>query len=176
MDMADDFDVTSDRFCLRSEIWMCVFALNSNAWEFLKWIYSSKAFTSRPIPFQTWIYAHLLFKLVGKLFAHNEWSIIYLIWNKFGCGSAKRWFFIYFFIQQYQFRRPFFVKNIFFLDSIFERLYFLKLGPIFVGPTLCQFTKYSNCIWPLLIFEQKPCFLGSIKRETPWRNWHYYKN
>ena len=23
-----------------------------------------------------------------------------------------------------------------------------------------------------LIFEQKSCFLGSIKRETPWRNWH----
>ena len=60
----------------------------------------------------------------------------------------------------------------FFLDSIFEPLYFLKLGPIFVGPTLCQITKYSNFIWLLLIFVQKPCFLGPIKQETPWRNWH----
>ena len=32
----------------------------------------------------------------------------------------------------------------YFLDSISEPLYFLKLGPIFVGPTLCQFTKYSH--------------------------------
>ena len=65
-----------------------------------------------------------------------------------------------------------FLLKTFFIDSIFEPLYFLKLGPIFVGPTLCQSTKYSNFIWLLLIFEQKPCFLGPIKRETPWRNWH----
>ena len=66
-----------------------------------------------------------------------------------------------------------FLLNTFFLDSIFEPLYFLKLGSIFVGPTLCQFTKYSNFIRLLLIFEQKPCFLRPIKQETPWRNWHY---
>ena len=39
-----------------------------------------------------------------------------------------------------------FLLNFFLLDLIFEPLYFLKLGPIFVGPTLCQFTKYSNFI------------------------------
>ena len=33
-------------------------------------------------------------------------------------------------IEEYQFRRPFFVKNIFFLTSIFEPLYFLKSCPI----------------------------------------------
>ena len=44
--------------------------------------------------------------------------------------------------------------------------------PIFVGPTLCQFTKYCNFIWIQLIFEQKPCFLGPIKQGTPWPNWH----
>ena len=61
---------------------------------------------------------------------------------------------------------------IFFLDSIIEPLYFLILGPIFVGPTLCQFTNYCNFIWLKLIFEQKPGFWGPIKRETLWRNWH----
>ena len=69
------------------------------------------------------------------------------------------------FIEEYQFRRTFFVKNIFFLDSVFEPLYFLKLGPIFVGPTLCQFTNYSNFIWLLVIFEQKPCFLGPSREK-----------
>ena len=48
---------------------------------------------------------------------------------------------------------PFLLKTFFFLHSIFEPLYFLKLRPIFVGPTLCQFTKYSNIIWLQLIFE-----------------------
>ena len=43
---------------------------------------------------------------------------------------------------------------------------------LFEALALCQFTKYSNFIWTQLIFEQKLCFLGSIKRETPWRNWH----
>ena len=38
------------------------------------------------------------------------------------------------------------IKSKFFLDSIFEPLYFLKLGPIFEGPKLCQFTKYSSFI------------------------------
>ena len=71
-----------------------------------------------------------------------------------------------------QYARDHFLLNFFFLDLIFEPLYFLKLGPIFVGPTQCQFTKYSNFIWLLLIFVQKPCFLGPIKQETPWRNWH----
>ena len=37
-------------------------------------------------------------------------------------------------------------SNEIFLDLIFEPLYFLKLGPIFVGPTLCQFTIYSDFI------------------------------
>ena len=50
---------------------------------------------------------------------------------------------------------------------LLEPLYFLKLGPIFVGSTLCQFTKYSN-----FIFELKTCFFGPIRQETPWRNWH----
>ena len=58
------------------------------------------------------------------------------------------------------------------LKTFFSRLNFLAtlpsiLGPIFVGSTLCQFTKYSTFIRLLLIFEQKPCFLGPIKRETP---------
>ena len=65
-----------------------------------------------------------------------------------------------------------FLLETFFLDLIFEPLYFLKLGPIFVGPTLWQFKKYSNFIWLLLIFVQKSCFLGPIKQETPWRHWH----
>ena len=117
--MDENFDATSNILRLHSEIWMSVFALNSNAWEFLKWMYS-KAFTSRPIPFHTWIYAHLLFKLVGKLFAHNEWRSMYhlsvCLWNfKDGRSflgfwpkirilngnhfilskSAKRWFFFH---------------------------------------------------------------------------------
>ena len=45
---------------------------------------------------------------------------------------------------------------------------------LFEALSLCQFTRYSNFIWIQLIFEQKPCFLGPIKREIPWRNWHYY--
>ena len=39
-----------------------------------------------------------------------------------------------------------FLLKTFFLYSIFGPLYLLKLGPIFVGPTLCQFTKYCNFI------------------------------
>ena len=44
---------------------------------------------------------------------------------------------------------------------------------LFEALKLCQFTKYNNFIWLQLIFEQNTCFLGSIKRETPWRNRHY---
>jgi len=40
------------------------------------------------------------------------------------------------FIEEYQFRRPFFVKKLFFLTSIFEPLYFLKPFPIFDEPAL----------------------------------------
>ena len=38
------------------------------------------------------------------------------------------------FFKEYQFKRPFFGKSIsFFLNSIFEPLYFMKLCPIFDG-------------------------------------------
>ena len=43
---------------------------------------------------------------------------------------------------------------------------------LFEALMLCQFSKYSNFIWIQLIIEQKPCFLGPIKQESPWRNWH----
>ena len=38
---------------------------------------------------------------------------------------------------------------------------------LFEALALCQFTKYNNFIWIQLIFDQKSCFLGPIKQETP---------
>ena len=50
-------------------------------------------------------------------------------------------FFDFVFILEYQFRRPFFDKKTTLFYQIF---YSLKLCPLFVCPTLCQFTRYSN--------------------------------
>ena len=49
----------------------------------------------------------------------------------------------FFFIDEYQFRRPLFVKN-FFLTPIFEPLYFLKSCPIFDELAFPVFTKYNG--------------------------------
>ena len=38
-----------------------------------------------------------------------------------------------------------------------------------------QFRKDSNFIWIQLIFDQKPCFLGPSKLETPWPNTCLYQ-
>ena len=38
-----------------------------------------------------------------------------------------------------------------------------KIRVNFVGPMLCQFTKYSKLIWLQLIFDQMPCFFWPIK-------------
>ena len=76
-------------------------------------------------------------------------------------------------LNWYSSMKFFFEKNRLIFDKIqidFES----TILAFFEALALCQFTKYSNFIWKQLIFEQKPCFLGPIKQETPWRNWHYY--
>ena len=56
------------------------------------------------------------------------------------------------------FRRPFFVKNFFFLTLIFEPLYFLKACPIFNKQMLPVFSKYNGFLWACRFLGKKFAF------------------
>jgi len=50
--------------------------------------------------------------------------------------------------EEFQFKRPFFVKKHFFLTSIFEPLYFLRACPIFDKLVLLELSKYNGLRFP----------------------------
>ena len=84
----------------------------------------------------------------------------------------RRNFFIFFFIDEYLFRRPFFVKK----KNFFEPIHFLKSCPIFDELALPVFTKY-NGFNTMVSFEYadfwpKSCFYGPTIFEIPQPNWH----
>ena len=72
------------------------------------------------------------------------------------------------FIQEYQFRRPLFIKNFFF--SIFEPLYFLKLRPIFDGLTFLAGSLFHFFLGGMLILGQKSYFFGPTILKIPQPN------
>ena len=66
--------------------------------------------------------------------------------------------------------RPLF--TIFFFNSIFEPLYFLKLRPIFDRLSLLVGTFYKKFLGGMLILGQKPYFLVPTIFKIPQPNWH----
>ena len=82
------------------------------------------------------------------------------------------------FIEEYQFRRTFFVKSIFSLLQFLNH-FITKMTPNFL--TNCHRMepngdpKFGNFIWLQLILGQKPCFLWPIQLVRRKVNIHYLK-
>ena len=70
------------------------------------------------------------------------------------------------FMEEYQFRRTFFVKSIFCCCSILKPLYLLKWRTIFDELSPDGDPKFGNFIWLQLIFGQKPCFSQLVRRKV----------
>ena len=67
-----------------------------------------------------------------------------------------------------------FLKKLFFLTSIFEALYFLKLGPIFDELALPVFSKYNGFLWVYWFLAKNLAFLGPTIFKIPQPNWYYW--
>ena len=75
------------------------------------------------------------------------------------------------FIYEYQFRRPFFVKNIFFSNFNFWTNLFSKIMSNFWQTGAPSILKILWFPLSILIFGQKSCFLGPTIFKIPQPNW-----
>ena len=86
----------------------------------------------------------------------------------FLCQKPKGFFFFiisFSFLKEYQFRRPFLIKNFFFqLQS--SDILFSKIMPNFCQPGTKSIHKTQQFPCIRFIFSQKSCFLGPPKVET----------
>ena len=113
--------------CLEITVVMLLLTNFCSVVEFQRWwVLKSKLFGQESTFHQGKVFKKFLRVMtvcqkVPKLYFQSQFRM-----SKNNCIFSKKKI-----TKEYQFRRPLFIKNFFFLNSIFEPLYFLKLRPIF---------------------------------------------
>ena len=159
MILGQKFFVPENKSCLSNK---------NFSWNFMKWVLKggiSIDADSGPPRYVLWCcggICHQVLTFIQVGYGHTVKSDFQ---SQFSMSKIIWIFPNFFFIEEYQFRRRFFVIVIFLKTSIFEPLCFLKWCPIFNGPCEHLWKSNQKTIFILLTFLLKstPCWLTSAK-------------